>query len=173
MMLLSTPAPSLPIGAMIAYAGLIADIPTGWALCDGENGTPDLRNKFVMACDHADNGLEGGSHTVTPSGSVSVSASVHNHTLSQSQMPSHQHLNSLRDNDGGYHAGYGYQQSSGNHVYWSHGIHNTIHGVRHYVSGAGGSGAHSHGISASGSLNANSQDNRPAYYQTAYIMRVS
>jgi hypothetical protein len=30
------------------WAGPIVDIPEFWALCDGTNGTPDLRNRFVV-----------------------------------------------------------------------------------------------------------------------------
>ncbi|MBA7658499.1 hypothetical protein ES703_66455 [subsurface metagenome] len=30
------------------WSGLIVDIPNGWVLCDGENGTPDLRDRFVV-----------------------------------------------------------------------------------------------------------------------------
>ena len=33
----------IPPGLISMWAGLISDIPTGWALCDGTNGTPDLR----------------------------------------------------------------------------------------------------------------------------------
>lgn len=33
-----------PVGTIILYAGTI---PPGWVLCDGANGTPDLRNRFV------------------------------------------------------------------------------------------------------------------------------
>lgn len=35
-------------GCIVAYHGAIVDIPDGWALCDGNNGTPDLRNQFVV-----------------------------------------------------------------------------------------------------------------------------
>ena len=35
----------LPRGCIIAYNGEVA--PAGWALCNGENGTPDLRGKFI------------------------------------------------------------------------------------------------------------------------------
>ncbi len=31
------------------WAGAIGNIPPGWGLCDGSQGTPDLRNKFVIA----------------------------------------------------------------------------------------------------------------------------
>ena len=35
----------LPKGSIIAFNGPIA--PKGWALCDGKNGTPDLRGRFI------------------------------------------------------------------------------------------------------------------------------
>lgn len=38
---------SMPSGSIIIWSGLASEIPEGWALCDGENGTPDLRSKFV------------------------------------------------------------------------------------------------------------------------------
>ena len=39
----------LESGYIIMWSGAIADIPPGWVLCDGNNGTPDLRNRFVIA----------------------------------------------------------------------------------------------------------------------------
>lgn len=36
------------IGCISAWQGSLGSIPTGWALCDGTNGTPDLRDKFVV-----------------------------------------------------------------------------------------------------------------------------
>jgi hypothetical protein len=40
-------AGGLPLGAIVMWSGLLADIPAGWQLCDGTNGTPDLRSNFV------------------------------------------------------------------------------------------------------------------------------
>lgn len=37
----------LPVGSIIMYNGV--EIPEGWAICDGQNGTPDLIGKFVKA----------------------------------------------------------------------------------------------------------------------------
>lgn len=34
-------------GMIIIWSGAIVDIPDGWHLCDGTNGTPDLRNRFI------------------------------------------------------------------------------------------------------------------------------
>lgn len=38
----------MPIGTILPYTGSLSSIPSGWRLCDGSNGTPDLRNRFVM-----------------------------------------------------------------------------------------------------------------------------
>ena len=38
----------VPIGGIINWSGAIVDIPAGYQLCDGTNGTPNLRDKFVV-----------------------------------------------------------------------------------------------------------------------------
>ncbi|MCK5614528.1 tail fiber protein [Candidatus Pacearchaeota archaeon] len=35
-------------GQIILWFGSIASIPAGWVICDGNNGTPDLRDQFVV-----------------------------------------------------------------------------------------------------------------------------
>ena len=35
-------------GMIMLWAGAVVDIPAGWILCDGNNDTPDLRNKFIV-----------------------------------------------------------------------------------------------------------------------------
>lgn len=48
-------------GIICMWSGAIVDIPDGWVLCDGNNGTPDLRNRFVLgAPDGIDPGDIGG-----------------------------------------------------------------------------------------------------------------
>jgi len=38
----------LPVGTILAYNGNLADIPSGWHLCDGTDGTPNLLdNRFL------------------------------------------------------------------------------------------------------------------------------
>lgn len=39
---------AMPQGGIILWSGSIANIPAGWYLCDGNNGTPDLRDRFVV-----------------------------------------------------------------------------------------------------------------------------
>jgi hypothetical protein len=51
-------------GIIVMWSGLIVNIPTGWALCDGTNGTPDLRNSFIRSIDVAEQpGITGGAAT--------------------------------------------------------------------------------------------------------------
>lgn len=35
-------------GMIILWGGAVVDIPLGFALCDGNNGTPDLRDRFIV-----------------------------------------------------------------------------------------------------------------------------
>ena len=39
---------TVPIGGIIMWSGEANALPTGWVLCDGNNGTPDLRGRFVL-----------------------------------------------------------------------------------------------------------------------------
>ena len=38
----------VPFGVIAMWSGNADSIPPGWQLCDGTNGTPDLRDKFVL-----------------------------------------------------------------------------------------------------------------------------
>lgn len=38
----------VPIGFITWWAGHVVAVPSGWRLCDGNNGTPDLLDKFVV-----------------------------------------------------------------------------------------------------------------------------
>jgi len=73
----------VPVGGIIMWSGLIADIPDGWALCDGTNGTPDLTSQFIRSVPNSstDPGSTGGSATHTHSAG-SYSAGGHSHTYS-------------------------------------------------------------------------------------------
>lgn len=73
----SIPASDFPIGGIIIWSGSQSDIPTNWQLCDGTNGTPDLRGQFVIGA--------GGNYNVGNSGGESE------HTLTVNEMPSHNH----------------------------------------------------------------------------------
>lgn len=77
---------SIPIGGIIMWAGAIEDVPEGWALCDGDNGTPDLRNSFIVAAgDTYAVGDTGGADTndlshVHGPGTLNTDSDSHTHT---------------------------------------------------------------------------------------------
>lgn len=76
---------AVPQGLIAMWHGLIANIPTGWALCDGTNGTPDLRSKFVK-----------GATAATEAGGTGGSA-THNHTFTGSALAGHTHTVGVGD----------------------------------------------------------------------------
>jgi microcystin-dependent protein len=53
------------------WSGAVDAVPEGWLLCDGENGTPDLRDRFIVGAGTTyEMGETGGADNVTPAGSV-------------------------------------------------------------------------------------------------------
>ena len=44
---------NVPAGSIIPWYGNLANIPDGFALCDGKNGTPDLRDRFLVGAGNA------------------------------------------------------------------------------------------------------------------------
>ncbi len=72
----------VPINTITIWSGAVEDIPAGWALCDGQDGRPDLRGRFVLGAGGTYNpGAAGGSEEVT---------------LTVGQMPQHNHEVSFR-----------------------------------------------------------------------------
>jgi hypothetical protein len=73
----NVPGP-VPVGGIILWSGTIANIPTGWALCDGTANSPgpDLRDKFVVGAKQDDAGVAKTNLTgsLTQSGAAAVSA---------------------------------------------------------------------------------------------------
>ena len=48
---------------IVMWSGAIGDIPRGWGLCDGRNGTPDLRRRFILGIASDSEGRTGGSRS--------------------------------------------------------------------------------------------------------------
>mgnify|MGYP001424272336 CR=1 FL=1 len=72
---------AIPSGGIIIWSGSSSAIPSGWYLCNGSNGTPDLRNRFVVGA--------GSTYAVAATGG-SADAIVVSHTHSVTD-PGHQH----------------------------------------------------------------------------------
>lgn len=69
---------NLPVGTIIMFNGSTSNIPTNWAICDGNNGTPNLIGKFIKA-DTA-SGNTGGSDVISLN---SNNLPSHSHTISK------------------------------------------------------------------------------------------
>jgi len=68
----------LVTGIICLWQGAVIDIPTGWALCDGNNGTPDLRDKFINGAGGA---LAPGATGGTTNHTHAFTSDGHFHTL--------------------------------------------------------------------------------------------
>ena len=77
---------TIPVGGIIMWSGTIAAISSldGWELCDGSNGTPDLRDRFVIGAttDGSDNTFPGLSVDES-GGSADAVVVEHNHSITQ------------------------------------------------------------------------------------------
>jgi len=149
----------VPPGAIIMWSGAINDIPVGWALCDGSNGTPDLRDRFIVGAGLSYYvGNTGGSNTVA---------------LSINHLPPHTHgAGTLDTNVTGLHA-HTYQQLIGQVQVQDVGTASvsSIEVIGEYTSSEGN---HKHTISGStasagGGL---AHENRPPYYALCFIMKL-
>merc|ERR1711920_67375 len=49
---------ALPVGTIVYFNGDHAQLPRNWHLCDGRNGTPDLRDKFILGGNHSDSSVK-------------------------------------------------------------------------------------------------------------------
>ena len=139
---------TIPVGGIIMWSGSIASIPTGWALCNGSNSTPDLRNTFVIGA-HSD---DGGNAETTVTGSATQSGGDKDAVLI-----SHDHdvLTGTSGGSGGGFVSDRDSQSAGSNGPDTVSIQTT-------------------GIDASGSASTSqtgTNANLPPYYALAYIMR--
>ncbi len=83
----------MPAGGIIMWSGSISEIPDGWALCDGNNNTPNLSGRFIV-------GYQNGN---TDYGQVGNTGGQNQVTLTINQMPAHNH--DLKDGQGGDNTG--------------------------------------------------------------------
>ena len=79
----------IPSGVIVMWSGSIANIPAGWALCDGTNGTPNLRDRFIVGAGNTYNPGDTGGEAF--------------HRLTIAEMPRHEH--SYNIGKGGDYAG--------------------------------------------------------------------
>lgn len=87
---------SMAPGIIVAWSGLIADVPSGWVLCDGNNGTPDLRDKFIVGArqdegDKAKTNIMGVLNQTGGTIAHNHGGNSGGHQLTIAEMPAHHH----------------------------------------------------------------------------------
>jgi hypothetical protein len=140
---------TIPANIIIAWSGAINEIPNGWVLCDGNNNTPNLRNRFVV-------GVSATKSFNSTGGSANATLVSHTHTVSSiSTVGNHAHS----------FTGGRYPQGGAGPI--NPYITNNQIGVL----GSEPGGAHSHNLI----LNTVGEDptnkNLPPYYALAFIMK--
>jgi|LauGreDrversion4_2_1035121.scaffolds.fasta_scaffold321180_1 hypothetical protein len=161
----------VPQGGIIMWSGSIATIPTGWALCNGTNGTPDLRERFIVGA--------GGVNTTNPV-SGSTGAYVAATSFGGSNSSTHTHNidpPSTSSSTDGAHTHTGNTGSSGSNIQKT----TTCCGLdwvardnhsHSFTTDSGGDHSHTVDISSFNSGAASITDNRPPYYALAFIMKL-
>ena len=144
-----TVTPTLPTGCIVLWSGAVGSIPSGFYLCNGANGTPDLRDRFIVGA--------GSSYSVAQTGGSADSIVVsHNHTATSTSTvtdPGHTHTSNASSQSGGPQSGYG--NAGGSNAT----INSAVTGITvatsttNVAAGTSGTGA-----------------NNPLYYALAYIM---
>lgn len=140
-------ATPIPSGGILLWSGSIGSIPAGYVLCNGSNGTPDLRDRFVVGA--------GSTYAVDATGGSANAVVVsHTHTAT-STVPDHDHdvtVTGLIGEPGGFAPGGG-ASSGGSDTFTTTSESLTITTT---VNTAGVSGTNA---------------NLPPYYALAYIMK--
>jgi hypothetical protein len=162
-----------PLGTIKAWAASIANIPAGWALCNGANGTLNLTDRFITAFgggsfnQNSTGGYVAGAVRIPNEGSVFTSGG-HNHggstalhALTVAEMPSHDHGVTLTL--GGGSTGY----YSGNYF-----------GLEVVTPSAGSNNGHNHGIGVDGTHlhvfdGTTASSPVPGFFALAFIQKIA
>jgi microcystin-dependent protein len=171
----------VPAGFIGMWSGAIGAIPSGWALCNGSNGTPDLRDRFIVGAGSTYAiGNTGGANSVTlteaqiPShthtiSSVGVTNTVgaHTHVISD---PGHTHLSNavgLVNGTINWVGTGGTPYNNGNNT-------QTASATTGITNQTAGDHAHSLNITSAAATagGGGSHENRPPYFALAYIMKL-
>lgn len=152
---------SVPSGGIIMWSGAEVAIPSGWFLCDGANGTPNLQDRFVIGA--------GSSYAVGASGGSKDAIVVsHSHSASSASSGTHNHTILSGANNGGVRAypdSYNITTSlsaSDTLAYTNAGL------ATQFVQD---NGTHTHGITVNSAGSSGTNANLPPYYALCFIMK--
>ncbi len=116
-------AKNIAKGMIVMWYGSADEVPSGWAICNGENGTPDLRDRFVLGA--------GKSYSLNATGGEKT------HILTVDEIPEHKHISPFNE---AYDIQYPWGNVSKGHLGSNGGI--DYDNWWAYTSPVGGSGAH-------------------------------
>ena len=164
---------ALPSGVIVMWSGSIASIPSGWLLCNGSSGTPDLRDRFIVGAGNSYAfAATGGStnatlvsHTHTATSTFTGSAlGTHTHTATDA---GHTHSYSLPNQS------FPQSGSSTPALYPSFAATNTSTGFASISVSSDSAGTPAGTVATSNSTEGASATNAnlPPYYALAYIMK--
>ena len=164
-------AGNVPIGAITLWMGTTA--PSGWAICNGTNGTPDMRGLVPIG--------QNGSYALNSTGgSANAIAVSHTHTASSNSTGAHTHSTTAAGN----HAhSYSSSTNSSTVSSASGGIGTTsvlsgnttvnTNTTGNHSHTANSAGNHSHTITVNSGGSSGTGKNLPPYRAVNYIMRIS
>ncbi len=173
----------IPRGIIVMWSGNESTIPKGWILCNGKNGTPDLRGRFVLGYDDGTGGMKDPTNTSdTKYRTVNNTGGEKLHTLTVNEMPTHNHYVDLTASTGGHHAHgittfndnfdeTGGQPETGK-IGWTNDSKFTNYD-KFPKRNTDHDGLHSHTVKGNSNTRGNSKphENRPPYYVLAFIMK--
>ena len=158
------PIEGVPSGAIIMWSGSIASIPSGWALCNGANGTPDLRNRFVI----------GSSSDVSGVSNTSVTgANTKSGGSKDAIVVSHTHSGTANSGSGGgtFITGLTTYYSTPPAGYTPIPFRFDS-GVINWGYSSASSAAHTHNVTINSTGSSGTNANLPPYYALAFIMKL-
>jgi len=159
-------ATPIPAGGILLWSGSIGSIPAGYVLCNGSNGTPDLRDRFVVGA--------GSTYSVDGTGGSANSIVVtHTHTATTASNGAHQHF-TISDVVGGtsfvtnttYNAKQGAVAGYANSDYAM-----TQTATAATLGLTSSAGAHTHTITVDSAGTSGTNANLPPYFALCYIMK--
>ena len=162
-------ANGVPSGAILLWSGSVASIPSGWVLCNGANGTPNLQDRFIVGA--------GSAYAVNATGGSSDAIVVeHTHALTgtTASAGAHQHFNVFNaeaGNEGSLSSSTTIVRRGSFGSDYNYDFAST--GSAANIGLTSSAGAHTHtltGTTASAGSSGINQ-NLPPYYALAYIMK--
>jgi hypothetical protein len=170
-------ATPIPSGGILLWSGSIGSIPAGYVLCNGNNGTPDLRDRFIVGAGSTYAvDASGGSSSYTPAGSVATTNTAV--SLTEAQMPKHFH--SLRGPSGPFTSSVPSGTASGSGNYGGgtpddgtagYGTNSVGGDSASGSAGTGTSNGDPHNHTAASSFTGTPATVLPPYYALCYIMK--